>query len=289
MQTSTATALVLLGLLANPLVLSAQSAPSEAKAEGVEVTYLANEGFLITAGETKLLVDALYGDGIAGYAVVPDEPRGQLETASGRFGGVDLVLASHYHDDHFNAQAVARHLANNPDARFVSTLQAVDRLKRVKNFDDLADRIEGYWPEEGATETVEHAGIKVTVLNLHHGRGRQPPVQNLGLLIDLGGVRLLHVGDTEVTVQDVRAYALGEENIDVLFAPSWFFGYEQWKPLLEEIDASFNVVMHLAEPSAPANYFGPAGSRTKRIERILAVDPEAIFFESLETRSFSSR
>ncbi len=288
MRPSILPVLVVLGLLADPAVLSAQSAPPETRVEGVEVTHLANEGFLIAAGETKVLVDALYGDGIAGYAVVPDEPRSQLEAASGRFEGVDLVLASHYHDDHFNARAVARHLKNNPGARFVSTLQAVDRLKRLESFEDLADRIEGYWPEEGATETVEYAGIKVTVLNLHHGRGRRPPVQNLGLLIDLGGVRLLHVGDTEVTVKDVQAYALGDANIDVLFAPGWFFGYKQWKPLLEEIDASSTIVMHLAEPSAPASYFGPAGSRAKRIERILQTDPEAIILESMETRSFSA-
>lgn len=255
-------------------------------AAGVEVTYLGNEGFLIAAGETRILIDALFGDGLDGYAVVPPEPRRQLEAASGRFEGVDLVLASHYHGDHFDAEAVARHLVSNPGARFVSTHQAVDRLRKVPDFTRFADRVEGYWPAEGTTDQVEHAGVKVTILNLHHGRGRQPPVQNLGLLIDVGGQRLLHVGDTEVTVADVSAYALGDADIDVLFAPGWFFGYKQWKPLLAEIDASSTVVMHLAEPSAPASYFGPAGSRAKRIERILEVDPSAIIFESMEARRF---
>lgn len=267
-------------------VLDAQPIPPAATAE-VEVTYLGNEGFLLAAGETKVLIDALYGDGLAGYAVVPDEPRRQLEAAAGRFAGVDLVLASHYHGDHFDAVAVARHLTNNPGARFVSTHQAVDRLRRVEGFVDIADRVEGHWPAEGTTAAIEHAGVKVTILNLHHGRGRQPPVQNLGLLLDLGGLRLLHVGDTEVTTGDVSAYALGDAGIDVLFAPGWFFGYKQWKPLLAEIDPASTVVMHLAEASAPASYFGPAGSRAKRIERILEVDPDAIIFESMETRTFT--
>ncbi len=130
--------------------------------------------------------------------------------------------------------------------------------------------------------------MTVTVLNLHHGRDLRPPVQNLGFLIDLGGLRLLHVGDTEVTVDDVRAYALGDAGVDVLFAPGWFFGYRQWKPLLAEIDAASTVVMHLAEPTAPASYFGPAGSRAKRIERILEVDPEAVILEAMESRSFGT-
>ena len=267
-----------------PGTLSAQASPPATT--GVEITHLANEGFLIAAGETKVLVDALFGDGIAGYAVVPPEPRRRLEAASDRFAGVDLVLASHYHGDHFEAQAVARHLASNPGARFVSTRQAIDQLRRVAGYDGFADRVEGHWPAEGTTVKVEHAGVTVTVLNLHHGRDRRPPVQNLGFLIDLGGVRLLHVGDTEVTVEEVRAYALGDAGIDVLFAPGWFFGYRQWKPLLAEIDADSTVVMHLAEASAPANYFGPAGSRAKRVERILDQDPEAIILESMETRHF---
>ena len=43
------------------------------------------------------------------------------------------MLASHHHGDHFDAEAVARHLASNPGARFVSTRQAVDRLQRLKD------------------------------------------------------------------------------------------------------------------------------------------------------------
>lgn len=250
----------------------------------VGVTYLANEGFLIADGEQKVLIDALFGDGIQGYPVVPQEPRAQLEDATGPFAGVDLVLATHHHDDHFDAAAVARHLRANPEARFVSTRQAVERLRQLPGGEGLAGRATGYWPAEGERVKIEHAGIAVTILNLHHGRGRQPEVQNLGFLIDLGGVRLLHVGDTEVDRDDVAPYRLGEEAIDVFFAPSWFFGYPKLGPVRAEIDAGLRVVMHLAETTAPARWFGPAGSRQKRIENIRAADPEAILLQPMETR-----
>ena len=232
-------------------------------------------------------MDALFGDGLAGYPVVPPTPRRELEAGTNRFASVDLVLASHHHGDHFDPHAVARHLTHNRDARFVSTRQAVDRLRQLENFTDFADRVQGYWPAEGERAKVELADVTVTILNLHHGRGRRPAVQNLGFLIDLNGTRLLHVGDTEVTVDDIRAYGLGDADIDVLFAPGWFFGYKQWKPLLAEINAATTIVMHLAEPSAPPSYFGPAGSRAKRIERILEVAPEALILEPMETRGFN--
>ncbi len=46
-----------------------------AAAEGVEVTYLGNEGFLIAAGDVRVVVDALFDDGIKGYPTVPPGPR----------------------------------------------------------------------------------------------------------------------------------------------------------------------------------------------------------------------
>ena len=268
---------------------TAVAEPLAPEVQTVDVTYLGNEGFLIAAGDRKVLVDALFGDGIDGYPVVPPTPRRQLEAAAGDFAGVDLVLATHYHDDHFDAQAVARHLRANPDARFVSTRQAVERLRQLPDFDQLADRVEGYWPAEGERVSMEHGGIAVTILNLHHGRDRRPEVQNLGFLIDLGGLQLLHVGDTEVDEADVRPYRLAEEAVDVFFVPSWFFGSLRWRPVLAEVDAGARVVMHLAEPTAPASWFGPAGSREKRLAGIREVDPEAVVFRAMETRSFSSR
>ena len=157
-----------------------------AAGEGVELTYLGNEGFLIAAGETRVLVDALFGDGLSGYPVVPPVPRRQAEEAAGSFAGVDLVLASHHHGDHFDPRAVGRHLIHNQGARFVSTQQALERLRRgFDGYDRVAGRVAGFWPGEGERAAFSHAGIRLTVLNLHHGRGRNPPVQNLGLLIDV--------------------------------------------------------------------------------------------------------
>ncbi len=260
------------------------SEASDAKSPQIEVTYLGNEGFLIAAGETRVLVDALFGEGLDGYPVVPAGPRKQLEAATGPFAGVDLVLATHYHGDHFNAEAAAEHLRNNPGARFVSTHQAIDKLKGLSGFAQIADRVQGFWPAEGSRETITHGDVTVTVLNLHHGRGRRPEVQNLGLLIDVGGLRLFHVGDTEVSLDDVRPYDLGAADIDVFFAPTWFFTNDRFSHIFDVVDAPIRVVMHIAAPGAPASWFGDDGSRPKRLERIRKADPKAIIFEAMETR-----
>ena len=252
----------------------------------VELVHLGNEGFLIADGETKILVDALYGDGLPGYNVVPAKIRRELEAASGPFAGVDLVLATHHHGDHFDPRAVGRHLAANPGARFVSTKQAQDQLrKRFDGYGEVGRRVSGLWPDEGRTVEVEHAGVRVTILNLHHGRARRPAVQNLGFLIEIGGVRLLHVGDTEVSVGDVRPYELGERGIDVALLPTWIVSQ---KALVDEIGARRLVAMHLSAKTAPAGWFGPAKTYEGQIERLRSAAPGMwVPEEAMASRRFS--
>lgn len=249
----------------------------------VDVTYLGNEGFLLSAGDTRILVDALYGDGLAGYPVVPRDIRRELEAGRGRFAGVDLVLASHHHGDHYDPSAVARFLRAQPDARFVSTRQAVERLRD----DGLADRVHGYWPAEAESETLELDGIKLTVLNLHHGRDRRPEVQNLGFVIEIGGLCVLHVGDTEVSAKEIDVYGLGDAGIDVGLMPVWFFDWPEWRPVLDEIRPRHLVAMHMASPTAPSSYFGPAGGFDRRVAGVRqAVDNVWLPTQALAQRRF---
>ncbi len=270
--------------IAAVLALGFFAALPAAQAE-VEITYLANEGFLLTAGEHKVLVDALF-PGLTPYPSVPEPTRSRLERAEPPFDGVSLVLATHFHDDHFGARQVARHLAASK-AIFVSTPQATARLMEELPKDSSADIVAQH-PQEGARSALSQPGIELEVLNLHHGRDRDPPVQNLGFLIRLGGVKILHVGDTEVSVDDIRPYRLDREEIDVALLPSWFFGSARWQGVIDAIRARSLVVMHLATAKAPGSWFGSAGSRARRLEQIRSAYPEAwIPTEPLDTRRFA--
>jgi L-ascorbate metabolism protein UlaG (beta-lactamase superfamily) len=80
-------------------------------------------------------------------------------------------------------------------------------------------RVEALYPKEGARIHRRMGEIDLQVLNLHHGRGRNPPVENLGFLLQLGGLKLLHIGDTEANRADFHIYSLADESIDVAFLP----------------------------------------------------------------------
>lgn len=227
----------------------------------VEVTYLANEGFLLAAGESRVLIDALFTDGLGGYQVLPEEKLRRVEEGGDGFSGVDLVLATHYHADHFDPDSVSRHLKRNPGARFISTVQAVEKLREVlgSGFAAVAARVTALSPREGERETMSYAGIRVTALHLHHGLNRQPLVEHVGFLIELGGLKLLHLGDTEVSRDELGVYALGEEGIDVAFVPYWRLLAGPGD--LEEIHPRYVVAMHVPHRGAPLDYFAPASNR----------------------------
>lgn len=249
------------------LLLSPSSTPAETPA--ARITYLANEGFLIEGDGRKVLVDVLHHGGVEGYPALPPETLRRLEAARGPFADVDLVLASHHHADHFDPGAVGRHLVANPKAVFVSTEQAVDRLRvSFDDFPKVEDRVRGVWPEEGETTELSVGGIELTVLNLHHGRDREPPVQNLGLLFTLAGTTFLHVGDTEATAEDVAAYELPRRGVDVLFLPYWHLLEPEGQALWKTLGADRIVTMHLPSEEAPARWFGRAGNLEGLVEEL---------------------
>ncbi len=248
-----------------------------ARAAGVRVRYVANEGFLLEGGGRKVLIDALLDGGIRGYPTPSAAMQESLEHARAPFDGVDLVLVTHHHADHFGPRCATDHLRANPTARLVSTPQVVDELRRVAGDDAaLAGRIEAVYPDEGERVTLTRGGVTVHVLNLHHGRDREPPVQNLGFLIELGGVKVLHIGDTEGRVADFGPYRLAAESIDVALLPVWYLVHEHWIEVVRrEIRPREIVAMHLPTPDAPPGYFSLRGSYEALLATLRRNFPEA--------------
>lgn len=250
----------------------------------VEVRHLGNEGFLLSAGDDKVLIDALYGDGLAGYPVVPADLRRQIETAEGDFADVDLVLASHFHGDHFDADAVVRHLKANPRARFASTPQAVEALTERGVSEATAA---AFWPAAETFESYEYSGVKATALRFHHGRSS---AQNLGWVIEIGGMTFLHLGDTVVTPDELATLPIDRFAIDVALVPYWYFDSKGLHPVLDRLEARHLVAMHFPAADAPANYFGTTGDLQGQIAACRKGAPEAwMAHRPGETRRYSPR
>jgi L-ascorbate metabolism protein UlaG (beta-lactamase superfamily) len=250
------------------------------KSGALEVTYLANEGFMIAGGGKKVLIDALFREGVGGYAVLSTATRALLEQARSPFDGVDVALATHFHADHFDAEAVLAHLKNNSQVFFFSTNQAADKLQATGQFDAIKTRVVATLPKEGERSHNKHRGLRVQLLNIHHGRGR--PIENLGFIVEIAGKRILHIGDSEAEAAAFQKYEVIEDSIDVAFLPFWYFVNDDFKQAVrEQIRPRHIVVMHIELDTFRS------GSWQKKWAQIKAGFPNAVYFaQELERKNF---
>ena len=72
------------------------------------VRYVANSGMLVSVDGRHFLIDAPIRDGIEPYPTSSPEERVRLETARPPYDGVDAILITHWHEDHFSAEAIPR-------------------------------------------------------------------------------------------------------------------------------------------------------------------------------------
>ncbi len=231
----------LLGILLC-LATAFDSAAAQAK-QGVELTYIANEGFLITGGGKKILVDALLRQGIPEYYLRPDvQTLKKLEGAHPPYDAVDLVLATHFHRDHFDAGSVAAHLRANPKATFVSVHQAADLVaQQFPPGAREAARVLSTTPAYNQKTRLTVAGIPIEAVRLRHGQ-----FENTGFLITLAGKTILHVGDADAEVVNFAAFGLGKQKIDVALIPYWYFLSDEGKRVVRErISAAKLIAIHI--------------------------------------------
>jgi len=178
----------------------------------LEITYVANEGFLLSDGTRKVLIDALFSGEDKPYGDFPSsELVTRMEQAQPPFRGLNLVLATHPHDDHFSARVVAQHLTNDKDAVFLSTSNAVEGVRRASP--ELAGRTRSVCPAQmNSMRTEEAAGIRVEAFWVTHGR---PDFENLGYRLTFPGITALHLGDSRL--DDWRSFKWDDAGIDVVF------------------------------------------------------------------------
>ncbi len=266
--------------------LAAQVNSQSALADNVpQITYVANEGFLVEHGGAKVLVDSLFDTGASPFLTPSQVLLAQLTEARGLFANVDLLLVTHSHADHFNPKLVAAHLRNNPRCRLIAHTQAVDPLRQEEGFAQIQDRIHEIKLEPGSREQVTIDGIVVEVLALAHGpddgvgSNSQEQVRNLAFIVNLGGIHFLHLGDATVehSLVHLNAYPFDETPVDLLF-----LNY------LDRSQATREFIARKIKPSRIVAMHVPPAEWADKENAVLEAYPYAVLFrQSEERRSLS--
>lgn len=192
-------------------------------ARSLAVTYLANEGLLLAAAGEAVLIDGLHRPYQPEYAVLGPDARALVERAADEYAAVRLVLVSHHHRDHFDAEAVRDHLLHNVRSRLISSPQVVDAVLAAPGAEGLRARCEALPWAPGVRHRRRVDSVTVEFIGMSHGEGRHRDVQNFGHIVELGGRRVLHVGDAELSHPTFPGSALAEQPLDGAYLPFWYF------------------------------------------------------------------
>jgi L-ascorbate metabolism protein UlaG (beta-lactamase superfamily) len=209
--------------------------PSISIAQKLEIQYLANEGLLIKSDSKQILIDATFNKEFEHLDVLPDTELDKIKNAESNYKSIDIILATHLHGDHFNAEITGSHLLVNKKTMFLGPKETVANFEENFNkFHMISSQIKSETPNFFESKTVTLNGIEIKMYRLEHsGESPWKEAENIAYLITLGEKKILHFGDSKIDV-NIEKLGLINENIDVVILPFWELGNSENKKIILE-------------------------------------------------------
>jgi len=259
--------------LARPSIQLSGRAAQDKTVE-VEISYIANEGFMISSGEKQVLVDALFRNPF-GYLDTPERVFNRMLACNAPFDHIDLLLFSHAHRDHFEPQMTSRFLLAHPETVLIGNKIIFDEIKQeaAGSFDQVSKQGNNLNPAWGTIVTYKINGINIKIFPVNHAGPGQEAYMTLAYLFDMDGIKVLHLGDIAPpsSIEFFRKFGLEKEEIDIAFVDPFFLQSEEGREILkkymhpeklilmhmrpgeeirytQELSASFNNIIAFSDP-----------------------------------------
>ena len=224
------------------------SAEEGKKRTSVEITYIANEGFMISGSSKNIIVDALFRSPF-GYINTPTLIYERMKSALDPFEKLDLILFSHAHWDHYTPEMAFDVLKSHSEAVLIGNSITVGGLKQTsgEEYAGVSARVAEYNPEWGSVLDEKVNGVNLKIFPVNHGMPEQPYV-TLAYLLDLDGMKILHLGDISPpsNVEYFKKYGMEGEGIDIALVDPFFLQDENGQKILKDhIRPKKIILMHM--------------------------------------------
>lgn len=227
-----------------------------------EVTYIANEGYLIETQDKKIIIDGLFDRIDGDWCDSPSEEMlEKIKNAEAPFDDIDLIAVSHDHRDHFNGELIIQHLLSNTKGVLLCPNQTYSVLKELNEFNRVKERIIPVTPPLYSDSNIVVSGMNIRVLRLEHSHyekvdpetgaiyNKHQNVENLGFVIEIGDTKLFHCGDTNPkNEKEYQIFELQNEGIDIAFLERQFvsvYGNQCMNKIDEMIKPEYIFLMHI--------------------------------------------
>jgi L-ascorbate metabolism protein UlaG (beta-lactamase superfamily) len=246
----------------------------------IDVTYIANCGFLLETNGKQLVIDALFKEGFHNYLVTPDSIAARIITSQKPFNNVHLMLITHNHEDHFNDSLVVKYLNYNPDNILIApplvaqTILKHPDYKKSKNQIVELDKV-----NQDKNDTIIQ-GIRIRSFFIQHDN--RPEIENVGYLIDMDGIKIFHTGDcTGADTLQIKNLQLQNKDIDLAFLNYYgFWRYKKSRDFLKEnINPKEIVLMHI-----PPHEVESVKNSVNKISDFIDIN---VFDNSMNKKSFN--
>ena len=229
---------------------------SQIPQHNLKITYIATEGFLLESSTHKVLIDALFSEGLGYFAVPPQEVIAQIMDCKVPFDNINVYLLTHYHMDHCDPKLINEYLSKHPDIPFVASKPSIvfidgtcfGFIAKKKQFKILTPNI-----NHCISDTINN--IPVKVLGLKHlsyivnGIDLEENMFNVSYLFEMDGIKIFHSGDADL--DSVRDYLIKNTNwpdsTDIAFLNYFFFtsGESDLSYLAKALNPKYIILTHV--------------------------------------------
>ena len=227
--------------------------PAIASAD-VTIRFIANEGVYITDGDTAVLIDALTWNSYDGtYALPSDEARAAMIAGDAPYENVVALLFTHIHGDHSDPAGAVEFLNAQGNGVVAASTQITDA---ISNGEGAASRINSVAlsaEEPGPWQLPAHDFIEGAWV--FHREG----VDNITWHVNLAGVSILHLGDTQPQMADFSVW--DDTEFDVILYPYWFAQMPEGVAFLDSRPDARAIAFHIPAAATPLTIQAGLGER----------------------------
>lgn len=185
--------------------------------EGFGIWWLGQSGFLVQFEGKHLLFDPYLSDSLTVKYAATDKPHTRMSERAinpAKLTMIDIVTSSHNHTDHLDAETLLPLIAQNPNIQFI--IPEANRAFVCERLACSTDFPVGL--NDG--DSIEIHGFKIIGVPAAHNaleRDNLGRCKYMGFVVEFGGYRVYHSGDT--LWYDGMVEILKPFEVDVAFLP----------------------------------------------------------------------
>jgi L-ascorbate metabolism protein UlaG (beta-lactamase superfamily) len=266
---------------------------SQIPPHGLQIRYIANEGFLLETTTHKILIDALFKEGYGVFALPSGEVTDEIMNSKAPFDHIDMFLLTHYHKDHCDPVLINEFLSRYKNIPFVASKPSIVFIDGTCfGFIAKKKQIEIMTPELNQFVTKTIHTIPVKAFGLKHlsfyqnGIDLEETMFNVSFLFEMDGIKIFHSGDIEKNA--FRDYLSKNkkwtDSVDVAFLYKGLLasGEPDLDYILGILHPKYIVVMHVLP--------GENEEWTAKTEKLRGRFPDIMFLKnSMDSETVSIR